>query len=105
MRRRKPTPRTVSIQPASPSLRRSAATCTSIVFVEPYQLVSQTSSSRLRRDYRRAGIASEHGEQVELLRRQVELAAAEPHAPRARIDLELTDLHRSVRGRPSGRAA
>ena len=48
-RRRKPTPRTVSIQPGSPSLRRSAATWTSIVFAEPYQVVSQTSSSRRRR--------------------------------------------------------
>ena len=44
-RSRKPTPRTVSIQPGSPSLRRSAATWTSIVFEEPYQLVCQTSSS------------------------------------------------------------
>ena len=42
---RKPTPRTVSIQPGSPSFRRSAATWTSIVFEEPYQLVCQTSAS------------------------------------------------------------
>ncbi len=41
-RRRKPTPRTVSIQPGSPSLRRSEPTWTSIVFVCPYQSVSQT---------------------------------------------------------------
>ena len=43
-RSRKPTPRTVSIQPGSPSFLRSAATWTSIVFDEPYQVVSQTSS-------------------------------------------------------------
>ena len=48
-RRRKPTPRTVSIHPGSPSLRRSDATWTSIVFAEPYHVVSQTSSSRRRR--------------------------------------------------------
>ena len=48
-RSRKPTPRTVSIQAGSPSLRRSAATWTSIVFVEPNQVVCQTSSSSCRR--------------------------------------------------------
>src|SRR6266542_2374383 len=41
-RRRSPTPRTVSIQPGSPSLRRSEATCTSTVFVGPNQSVFHT---------------------------------------------------------------
>ena len=38
-----PTPRTVSISDGSPSFLRSAATCTSTVLDEPYQVVSQTS--------------------------------------------------------------
>ena len=44
-RNRNPTPRTVSIQPGSPSFLRSDATCTSSVFVGPYQCGSQTFSS------------------------------------------------------------
>ena len=46
-RSRRPMPRTVSIQPGSPSFLRSEATWTSIVFAEPYQVVCQT-SSRIR---------------------------------------------------------
>ena len=42
-RSRRPTPRTVSISVGSPSFLRNAATCTSTVFDEPYQVVSQTS--------------------------------------------------------------
>ena len=42
--RRRPTPRTVSIHAGSPSLRRSDATWTSIVFVPPYHVLPQTSS-------------------------------------------------------------
>ena len=42
--RRKPTPRTVSIQAGSPSFLRNAAMCTSSVFVGPYQRVSHTDS-------------------------------------------------------------
>src|SRR5580765_8282341 len=46
---RKPTPRTASIQAGSPSLRRSDAMCTSIVFVWPYHVTPQIrSSSSLR---------------------------------------------------------
>ena len=42
-RSRSPTPRTVSISVGSPSFLRSAATCTSTVFDDPYQVVSHTS--------------------------------------------------------------
>ena len=52
-RSRNPTPRTVSIQPGSPSFLRSDATCTSSVFVGPYQCGSHTfSSSSWRRSHR-----------------------------------------------------
>ena len=42
---RKPTPRTVSIHSGCPSRRRRDATCTSRVFVGPYQCESHTSSN------------------------------------------------------------
>ena len=92
-RSRKPTPRTVSIQPGSPSFRRSAATWTSIVFEEPYQLVCQTSASSRCRLTAAPGIARERREQLELLRRQLELAAVEGRAAGALVDLEVADPH------------
>src|SRR5205085_12214700 len=46
---RKPTPRTVSIQAESPSLRRSQPTWTSRVFVEPNQFSSHTRDIRSSR--------------------------------------------------------
>ena len=59
----KPTPRTVSIQPGSPSFLRSAATWTSIVFDEPYQrrvpdLLAGSRPRRRPRPARRASSAS-----------------------------------------------
>ena len=95
-RSRKPTPRTVSIQPGSPSFRRSAATWTSIVFEEPYQLVCQTSASKPLPAHGRAGIARERGEQLELLRRQLELAAVEACAACALVDLEVSGAQRAI---------
>ena len=93
-RSRNPTPRTVSIQPGSPSLRRRPATWTSIVFDEPLQarlpdLLEQAAAAQ-----RGAGIAGERCEQLELLRRQVELDLVEKRAPRALVDLEVADPQR-----------
>ena len=52
---------------------------------------------------RGARVARERGEQVELLRRQLELAAVELRAPRALVDLEAADAQRArvVRGAPT----
>ena len=68
-RSRSPTPRTVSISVGSPSFLRSAATCTSTVFDEPYQVVSQTSRRILWRSTTTPGSDGEQREQVELLQR------------------------------------
>ena len=86
--RRKPTPRTVSIQPGSPSFRRSEATWTSIVFVGPYQCVSHTSSRSCWRRDDRAGVGGEDREQIELLRRQRDLAPSTLTRRAADVDLE-----------------
>ena len=87
-------PRTVSIQPGSPSLRRSAATWTSIVFEEPLQLVPQTSCEQTATADRGAGVAGERSQQLELLRRQIELVPVRERAPRALVDLEAADPQR-----------
>ena len=52
---------------ASASLRRTAATWTSRVLVEPNQFSSQTSAIRVSRLTARAGLRGQSGEQVELL--------------------------------------
>ena len=92
---RKPTPRTVSIQPGSPSFLRRDATCTSIVFVGPYQCVSQTSSSRRWRVSDGARVGREEGEDVELLERQRQLAPVE-RRPAAAWSTRRTDSRRAA---------
>ena len=74
-RRRKPTPRTVSIQPGSPSLRRSEPTWTSIVFVWPYQFVSQTCASSCCR------VTTAPGSSASAARRSNSLAVSASSAP------------------------
>ena len=81
-------PRTVSIQDGSPSFLRSDATWTSIVFALPYQVVCHTSWRISARGDDRAGLAGEQREQVELLRRQLELATVELSPAAADVELE-----------------
>ena len=79
----------------SPSLRRSDATWTSIVFVDPYQFVCHT-SSRSRRRLTAAPASRRAREQVELLGRELDLAAVHV-TRRARVShLECADAQRRV---------
>ena len=74
--KRKPTPRTVWMKRgadgSSPSFLRSALTCTSSVFVEPNQLVSQTSRIELLAPNDLAGVLEQHAQHLELLDRQLD---------------------------------
>ena len=90
-RSRNPTPRTVSISVGSPSFLRSEATWTSTVFDEPYQVVSQTSRRIRCRSTTTPGLGGEQREQVELLQRQLQLAAVERRPARRDVDLERAD--------------
>ena len=94
-------PRTVSISAGSPSLRRSAATWTSTVFDEPYQVVCQTSRRMRSRSTTRSGVAREQREQVELLAGQVHLAPATlTRCARRSMDRAATTRVRSSAGSP-----
>ncbi len=99
VRRRKPTPRTASIQPGSPSFLRSAATCTSIVFGEPYQRVSHTSSKIRLRLSAAPGSEAKQGKEVELTRRERERLPVERGTTRAPVDLEPAHPQRPVHRR------
>ena len=86
-RRRKPTPRTVWIQPGSPSLRRSDGH----VHVDRswsarWWRPSHTSSSRRRRETTDARTRRERREEIELLRRQLDLVSVQERAACLAVD-------------------
>ena len=75
--KRKPTPRTDSIQPVDPSFLRRAATCASSVLVAPNHSVFQTSRRMSQRRCTAPGSLGEVVEQVELGGRQVHRGVVE----------------------------
>ena len=64
------------------------------VLVEPNQCSSHTSSMIRSRVTTRAGLAEQQGEEVELLRRQLELVLADPGPPGGLVDPHAVDLRR-----------
>ena len=95
-RSRKPTPRTVSIQPGSPELppQRGDVDVDRLRGAVPARL-PDLGQQPLPADGG-ARIARERGQQLELLGRQLELAAAQGRAPGALVDLELADPQRTA---------
>ncbi len=91
-RSRYPTPRTVSIQAGSPSLRRRLPMWTSSVFVGPYQCGSQTWSMMSCRLHTAPRVGGQEREQVELLRRERDLRTVERDASGAPVDDEREPL-------------
>ena len=83
---RKPTPRSAVIEMPPSSLRRIAATCASSVFVGPNHWPPQTCSMISERRRAAPGSSQRNAQDVELLRRQVDLLIIEEHPTRAPVD-------------------
>ena len=96
--KRKPTPRMVcrnrgSLE-SSPSLRRSPLTCTSSVFVEPNQFVSQTSSNACSRVTTEPAFCISSWRSSNSFRLSSSTLAVLRHLALGRVQAELADLDR-----------